>query len=70
MMRQQKTKNNISDINIATLNTFLKILNQQSSLHQPLLEFMKVYDAELFSIYQALKLRLKEITKHQRSKDI
>ena len=31
---------------------------------------MKVYNAELFSIHQALKLRLKEITKHQRSKDI
>ena len=31
---------------------------------------MKVYDAELFSIHQALKLKLKEITKHQKSKDI
>ena len=31
---------------------------------------MEVYDAELFGIHQALKLGLKEITRHQRIKDI
>ena len=55
-MCQQKIKNNTSDINIVTLNAFLKILNQQSFLHQSFLEFILLLLFDIFIVHKVVEL--------------